>query len=226
MPTAILIRHGRTDANATAVLAGRTPGVGLDSVGKEQVLHTAQHLSSVPLDLVVTSPLERTQQTAAYILDAQIEQGRSPELRIDERFVECDYGSWTGRSLTDLSEEEMWRTVQHHPSAAAFPDGESMRAIQDRALTGIRDLNQTMPGDGIYAVVSHGDVIKAILADALGLHFDNFQRIHVEPASVSVIRYMPLRPFVVRMNDTGGHWRNLFEKEVPTTNDAAVGGGA
>jgi len=226
VPTALLIRHGRTDANASGVLAGRTPGIGLDAVGKEQVLHTARHLAEVPIDLVVTSPLERTQQTAAYVLDAQIEQGRSPELRIDERFIECDYGSWTGRGLTDLAEMDMWRTVQQHPSAAVFPDGESMRAIQDRALAAIRELNSALTEDSVYAVVSHGDVIKAILADALGLHFDNFQRIHVEPASVSVIRYTPLRPFVVRTNDTGGVWRNLFEKDKPESSDAAVGGGA
>lgn len=224
MPTVLLIRHGRTAANATSVLAGRTPGVALDEIGKEQALATAALVAPIPLARVVTSPLERTQQTAAYIMDAQIAQGRSTELHVDERFTECDYGSWSGRSLAELADLDLWRSVQHHPSTVHFPDGEAMRAIQDRALAGIREWNAHAEDSDVYAVVSHGDVIKAVLADALGMHFDSFQRISVEPASVSVVRYTALRPFVLRMNDTGGQWRSMFDSP-PKSSDAVVGGG-
>lgn len=224
MPTVLLIRHGRTDANASAILAGRTAGVLLDEVGREQAREVASLVAPVPLELVVTSPLERTQETAAFVMDAQIARGRSTSLTVDERFIECDYGTWSGESLAELAQHEMWRTVQEHPSNVHFPEGESLRGVQDRALAGIREWNQQIGETGTYAVVSHGDVIKAILADALGMHFDSFQRITVEPGSVSIIRYTPLRPFVLRMNDTGGQWRSMFEGH-HASSDAQVGGG-
>lgn len=225
MPTVLLIRHGRTAANAAAILAGRAPGVCLDDEGKAQARALAQHVAPIPLERVITSPLERTQETAAYVVDAQIAMGRSTHLHVDERFSECDYGSWSGEALSTLAEQELWRTVQQHPSAAHFPGGEAMRSMQDRALEGIRSWNQVSADSDVYAVVSHGDVIKAVLADALGMHFDNFQRLSVEPASVSVVRYTALRPFVLRLNDTQGEWRSMFDV-APTTSDAVVGGGS
>ena len=126
----------------------------------------------------------------------------------------------------------MWKVVQAHPSAAVFPgdQGESMAHMQHRAVSAIRDWNERLGPEAIYAVVSHGDVIKAILADALGMHLDQFQRIRVDPCSVSVVDYTPLRPFVGRTNDTGGSLDGLVRrpgrKRRRRTSDAAVGGGA
>jgi broad specificity phosphatase PhoE len=136
-----------------------------------------------------------------------------------------------------LAKDPLWRVVQAHPSAAVFPgpDGEPLRATQARAVDAVRDWNARLGDDATYAVVSHGDVIKAIVADALGLHLDLFQRIAVDPASLTVIRYTQLRPFLVRLNDRGGPVDDLLppkrkgrrrRKPAAAESDAVVGGGA
>ena len=200
MTTVLLVRHGLT-ALTGPVLSGWTPGVHLDERGRAQVTALGERLRRVPLAVVVTSPLERCRETADALL-----AGRSPEpaLNVDERLGEVRYGSWTGRELKELRKEPLWRVVQDHPSAATFPGGEGLAAMAARATEAVRDWNARLGPDATYAVVSHGDVIKALIADALGLHLDGFQRIVVDPASLTVIRYAALRPFVVRVNDTGG----------------------
>ena len=225
MATVLLVRHGRTRANADGVLAGWTPGVDLDDKGREQAVALAARLDPVPLATVVTSPLERTRQTADLMLG-----GRDVPVEADERVGECRYGDWTGRPLKELAKDPMWKVVQGHPSAAVFPGGEPMAAMQHRAVSAVREWNERLGADAVYAVVSHGDVIKAILADALGMHLDQFQRLRVDPCSVSVIDYTPLRPFVERTNDTGGSLAHLRPpkrgRSRRRSSDAAVGGGA
>lgn len=229
MTTLILVRHGRTKANADGVLAGWTPGVFLDEHGESQADAVAARLSVVNLAAVVASPLERTQQTADVVAAGQ---HGTVERHTDERLGECHYGDWTGRPLKELSKEPMWSVVQAHPSAAVFPgpEGESLAQMQHRAVGAVRDWNARLGEEAIYVAVSHGDVIKAIIADALGVHLDQFQRISVDPCSVSVIRYTKLRPFVLRTNDTGGDLSSLVPakgtKKRRRTSDAAVGGGS
>lgn len=221
MTTLLLVRHGRTDANAGGLLAGWTPGVHLDGTGREQVTALAARLLAVPVAAVVTSPLERCRETAAALLAGR---DATPE-HVDERLGEVRYGEWTGRPLKELAEEPLWRVVQAHPSAAAFPgpDGEPMRAMASRAVAAVREWNERLGPDATWVAVSHGDVIKAVVADALGLHLDQFQRIHVDPASLTVVRYTELRPFVVRLNDVGGTVEGLGAPAGPS--DAVVGGG-
>lgn len=220
MATVVFVRHGRTTANAGGVLAGWSPGVFLDEEGEAQAQRAAQRLAATELDAIVSSPLDRTMQTADALGASQPGAAR----HVDERLGECRYGDWTNRSLADLAEEPLWRAVQAHPSSVTFPGGESMAAMQHRAVSAIREWNAQLGDDAVYAVVSHGDVIKAVLADALGMHLDAFQRIQVDPCSVSVVRYAELRPFVVRVNDTGSDLGSLKAK--PQGSDAAVGGGA
>jgi probable phosphomutase (TIGR03848 family) len=126
-------------------------------------------------------------------------------VELDERLGECRYGDWTGRPLRKLARDPLWRVVQAHPSAVRFPGpgGETMTGMQQRAVAAVRDWNARLGPEAAYVVCSHGDVIKAILADALGMHLDMSQRIQVDPCSLSVVRYTPLRPFVLAMNDTG-----------------------
>ena len=123
--------------------------------------------------------------------------------------------------------------VQAHPSAVRFPGGESMLGMQDRAVGAIRDWNERLGREAVYVVCSHGDVIKSILADSLGMHLDMCQRIQVDPCSLSVIRYTPLRPFVLRMNDIAGDVGGLKRpsSQAPAASarqeeEAQVGGGA
>lgn len=226
MTTVLLVRHGRTKANADGILAGHLPGVKLDAQGRRQAAELAERLSDVRVPLIVSSPLERTIATADALAAFQ---RRAVVREIDERFIECKYGDWTGRKLGDLAKEPMWSVVQAHPSAAVFPgpEGESMRAMQHRAVEAVRDWNDHVGSDGLYAVVSHGDVIKAILADALGMHLDAFQRIRVDPASLSIVQYSSHRPFVVRSNDSGADLGRLLKpaKSSTKSSDAAVGGG-
>lgn len=230
MPTLILVRHGRSAANTAGVLAGRTPGVQLDDTGREQAAALPGRLAPVPLAALVSSPMERCRETMAPL--AQARDGLP--VHIDERIAECDYGDWTGRKLAELIDEPLMTTVQQHPSAAAFPGGESMRGMQTRAVEAVRDWNARVEKehgtDACWLLCSHGDIIKSVAADALGLHLDLFQRISVGPCSVTVIRYTPLRPFVLRLGDTG-ELSSLVPPEEPPGDggeegNAAVGGGA
>jgi 2,3-bisphosphoglycerate-dependent phosphoglycerate mutase len=231
--TVLLVRHGRTSANASGVLAGRTPGVRLDDVGKRQAADLGVRLAALPVAAIVSSPLERCRQTATALAGAL---ATPAPLTTDKRLTECGYGDWTGRTLKDLAKDPLWKVVQSQPSAVQFPGGESMRAMQARALEAIRQYDAEVTAShgagALWVAVSHGDVIKAILADAAGSHLDSFQRIVVDPGSVSVISYTPQRPFVVRLNEhgdlsalapkpKGGRRR----RSVPS-GDAAVGGGA
>lgn len=225
MPTLILVRHGRSTANTAGELAGWTPGVALDERGAAQAAALPGRLAALPLAEAVTSPLQRCQETIRPLLESR------PGLtaHTDDRIGECHYGDWTGRKLAELNDEPLMQVVQAHPSAAAFPGGESMRAMQARAAEAVREWNARVERDhgpdAVYLMCSHGDVIKSLVADALGLHLDLFQRISVEPCSVTAIRYTRLRPFLVRLGDTGD-FASLVPREEPPGEDAPVGGGA
>jgi probable phosphomutase (TIGR03848 family) len=228
MTTVVLLRHGRTTANAGGVLAGWTPGVQLDDSGRAQVQAVGERLAKVPLAAIVSSPLERCRQTA----DA-VAAGRALPVQTDDRLGEARYGDWTGRTIKELSKEPLWKVVQQHPSAAVFPgpEGEGLAQTQARAVAAVRGWNATLGPDAVWLACSHGDVIKAILADALGLHLDQFQRIVVDPASISIVTYTETRPFVVRVNDSGGDVSGLIPapkrgRRRKASSDAVVGGGS
>jgi len=228
----LLVRHGLTAATGT-VLSGWTPGIPLDDRGRQQAGALAARLARVPLDAIITSPLQRCRETAEVI--AVTGEGRPLAVREDERLGECHYGDWTGQPLKRLAREPLWRVVQAHPGAARFPgaDGESIMDMQHRAVSAIRDWNERLGAGAVYLICSHGDVIKSVIADSLGMHLDMLQRIQVDPCSLTAIRYTPLRPFVLRMNDIGGGVDSLRKPEPRRSRatarretDAAVGGGA
>jgi probable phosphomutase (TIGR03848 family) len=231
MATVLLVRHGLTELTGP-VLAGRTPGVNLDDRGRAQAERLAARLATVPLAAVVSSPLERCQQTAAAVA-----AGREVEVQTDDRLVEVEYGEWTGQELKKLAKLPLWRVVQQHPSAAVFPGGEALAAVQARAVAAVREWDAKVTAgnrDAVWLACAHGDVIKAVVADALGMHLDLFQRIMVDPCSVSVITYTETRPFVVRANDLGSPVDGLLppkrrrrgaKGDVPR-GDAPLGGGS
>ncbi|MGW1816475.1 histidine phosphatase family protein [Streptomyces sp. NPDC002125] len=233
MPTLILVRHGRSTANTSGVLAGRTPGVALDERGAGQAAALPGRLAALELAAAVSSPLQRCRETLQPLLDAR----PGLPLHTEEGISECDYGDWSGRKLAELSDEPLMTVVQQHPSAAAFPGGESMRAMQARAVEAVREWNARIGAehgdDAAYVMCSHGDIIKALVADALGMHLDLFQRVQVDPCSVTAIRYTRLRPFLLRLGDTGD-LASLAPREQSigadaagdAATDAAVGGGA
>jgi probable phosphomutase (TIGR03848 family) len=225
MPMLILVRHGRSTANTAGVLAGWTPGVALDERGAAQAAALPRRLAGLPISEVVASPFQRCQETIRPLLDAR------PELsaHIDERIGEADYGDWSGRKLAELEDEPLMEVVQGYPSAAEFPGGEAMRTMQDRAVAAVREWNARVErahgAAAVYLMCSHGDIIKSLVADALGLHLDLFQRISVEPCSITAIRYTRMRPFLVRLGDTGD-FASLAPREKPQGPDAPVGGDA
>jgi probable phosphomutase (TIGR03848 family) len=231
MATVLLLRHGQTSTNASGTLAGHQP-VGLNETGRAQAAAVGARLAAakLPLAAVVSSPLPRCRETLALALpDATVVE--------DERLIECRYGDWTGQPLKKLAKDPLWQVVQAHPSAARFPgvDAESMTEMATRGVAAVRDWDARMSAehgpDTVWLACSHGDVIKAIVADALGMHLDLFQRIAVDPASITAIRYTPLRSFVLRANDSGGDLagyappkRRRRVSRKPSS-DAAVGGG-
>ncbi|WP_199444100.1 histidine phosphatase family protein [Umezawaea beigongshangensis] len=226
MATVILLRHARSTANGSGVLAGRSTGVGLDDAGRAQATGLVERLKGVPVDAVVHSPLQRCQETLAPLL---ADRGLVPVA--EPALSEVDYGAWTGRALKDLLDEPLWKVVQQHPSAAVFPEGEGLATVQARAVAAVRAHDARISAEfgprAVWIACSHGDVIKSVLADALGVHLDGFQRIVVDPCSVSVVQYTETRPFVLRVNDNGGDLSGVVPPpEHAPSSDAVVGGSA
>ena len=225
MATVLLVRHGRTTANATGLLAGRTAGVSLDDHGRDQAARTGDRIAAVPVVKAVSSPLDRCLETAGAIVDRQ---SSAPPSSVEDELTECDYGEWQGRRLDELAKEKLWQTVQSQPSAVVFPGGESMTGMQARAVAAIRRHDAAVEAEhgpgAVWVAVSHGDIIKSVLADALGMHLDMFQRLEVGPASVSIVTYGASRPRVWASNTDSGDL-SWLAKSVPS-GDAAVGGGA
>jgi probable phosphomutase (TIGR03848 family) len=226
--TVILLRHGRSTSNTAHVLAGRSEGVELDDKGRQQAAELVDRIGDLPIRAVVSSPLLRCRRTVEPLAAAL---GVEPVF--DDRFAEVDYGEWTGRKIADLVKEPLWGVVQAHPSAAVFPGGEGLAQVQARAIAAVRDhdsrLAEQHSGDALWLACTHGDVIKAVVADALGLHLDGFQRVSADPASMSVIRYTLLRPLVLHVNHTGARLTSALTA-APSPNgeappgDAVVGG--
>lgn len=231
--TVILLRHGRSTSNTAHTLAGRSEGVDLDDRGREQAQALVDRIGELPIRAIVRSPLLRCERTVEPLAAAL---GLQPI--VEERISEVDYGAWTGRKIGELVKEPLWSVVQQQPSAAVFPDGEGLAAVQARAVAAVREhdrrLAELHDGDALWVACTHGDVIKAVVADALGTHLDSFQRITADPASMSVIRYTAVRPFVIHVNHTGAQLTSALlakppkaegenDDEVPP-DDAVVGG--
>ncbi len=226
--TVILLRHGRSVSNTAHTLAGRTEGVELDEKGIGQAAALVGRLADMPIKALVRSPLLRCRRTLEP-LAAALEL----EPVIDERLAEVDYGQWTGRKLGELVKESLWSVVQQQPSAAVFPGGEGLAQVQARSVAAVREhdrrLREEHGGDALWVACTHGDVIKAVVADALGTHLDSFQRITADPASMSVIRYTAVRPFVLHVNHTGAQLASTLTAPPPAEDggadgDAVVGG--
>jgi probable phosphomutase (TIGR03848 family) len=221
--TVILLRHGRSTSNTAGILAGRSEGVDLDDKGREQAAGLIDRIGDLPIRAVVTSPLLRCRRTVEPLAEALC-----LEPLIDDRLAEVDYGEWTGRKIGELTSEPLWRVVQAHPSAAVFPGGEGLAQVQTRAVAAVREHDRRLAlqyggangGDALWVACTHGDVIKAVVADAYGMHLDGFQRVTADPGSASVIRYTTLRPFVLHVNHTGARLSAALRAGPPPKEEA------
>lgn len=227
LTTVLLVRHGLT-AVTGKILLGWTPGVGLDDRGRRQAADLTRRLAGIPLAAIVSSPLDRCRQTAEAIASARPEGPAAPagrqEVEVDDRLGECRYGDWTGQELATLAKDPLWAVVQSHPSAVVFPgpEGEALRDTQARGVAAVREWNARLGPDATWLLCSHGDVIRTVVADALGMHLDMYHRITIDPCSLTVIRYSERRPFVRRINDIGGDVAELLPAP-PTAPSAADG---
>ncbi|SDS68447.1 Histidine phosphatase superfamily (branch 1) [Brevibacterium siliguriense] len=234
MPVIVLLRHGLSSANVSGILAGRAPGVSLTDEGARALRANLELLPHRRFAHLLHSPLQRCEETATIAAEtADFER-----VCVDEAVIELDYGAWTGRSLEELGQEPLWETVVKTASQARFPGGESITEASDRSTARVRELvaqlreeeradgeNKvaagTGTGDGKPApprwamIVSHGDIIKAIIADALGMPLDDFQRLSVAPGSFTVIDFSGDRPVLAAMSVTAAG----------LAQSAAVGGG-
>lgn len=201
MTRVVLIRHGRSTANADGVLAGRAAGIRLDEAGRDQATRLREALASAPVAAAYSSPIERCLETA--------QLAGFPDPLVVEGLTECDYGRWTGLRLDELRSEAVWDTIQADPGSVTFPDGESMRDMFDRVTGVVGDLAARHADDETIVVFSHGDPIKAVLAHAFGIGIDRFQRVHVNPAGVSVIEMRDDRTLVLCVN-AGGDLSDLI----------------
>ena len=196
--TVYLVRHGRTPSTGK-VLPGRAPGLNLSEEGLAQAQRAAERLGELTKKpvAVYASPLERTRQTAAPIARAL-----GQRVRVAKGLLECDFGTWTGKSLATLSKKPEWRTVQSNPSSFRFPNGESFAEMAARTWETIQQLAQAHEGQAIVCV-SHADPIKAVLSQAAGAPLDMFQRLSVAPCSISTLVLSGASPMVLNINTTG-----------------------
>ena len=198
----VLIRHAHSEANAAGILSGRLPNVHLSEKGVEQSEHLAVRLGNFPVANLRVSPMERCFETISpWINSIVLPNNPKFEPIIDQELTEVDYGTWSGKKLAVLSKHKLWKIVQESPSRMYFPNGEGIAQMQSRAMTSVHEAVSTK-AKGSAVIVSHGDVIKSIVASALGMHLDEFQRIVIDPASISILDFSTTKPRVLLLNDS------------------------
>ena len=223
MTRILLIRHAHSVANQRGILAGRTDGVVLTDEGMSQSEGLAKRLAGSKISKIHISPLERCHLTMAPLVKSIPSKDR-PKIVVNEDLSEVDYGKWTGKKLSALYREKLWKVVQNRPSAMYFPAGEGLAHVQVR---GMRALHSAAAEGGLQVLVSHGDVIKSIVAGVLGAHLDNFQKIVIDPASVTVLDFDGTDFRVLTLNNTStpiADFAKTSDKKRPVK--ALLGGGS
>jgi probable phosphoglycerate mutase len=220
----VLIRHAHSEANAAGILSGRLPNVHLSEKGVAQSENLAVRLGNFPLSSLRISPMERCFETISPWINSVVLANYpkfQPEL--DPNLTEVDYGTWSGKKLAMLSKNKLWKIVQESPSRMYFPNGEGIAQMHARAMTSVHAA-VSAKGKGSAVIVSHGDVIKSIVASALGMHLDEFQRIVIDPASVSIIDFSTTKPRTLLLNDSRTVVTELLVE--PKRSKNLLGGGA
>jgi probable phosphoglycerate mutase len=220
----VLIRHAHSEANAAGILSGRLPNVHLSEKGVAQSENLAVRLGKFPVSSLRISPMERCFETISpWINSVVLPNYPKFQAELDPNLTEVDYGTWSGKKLTTLSKNKLWKIVQESPSRMYFPDGEGIARMQARAMTSVHQA-VSAKGKGSAIIVSHGDVIKSIVASALGMHLDEFQRIVIDPASVSIIDFSTTNPRTLLLNDSRSVVTELLVE--PKRSKNLLGGGA
>jgi probable phosphoglycerate mutase len=220
----VLIRHAHSEANAAGILSGRLPNVHLSEKGIVQAENLAVRLGNFPVSNLRISPMERCFETISpWINSVVLANNPKFEPIIDPELTEVDYGTWSGKKLIALSKNKLWKTVQESPSRMYFPHGEGIAQMQARAMTSVHQA-VSAKGKATAVIVSHGDVIKSIVASALGMHLDEFQRIIIDPASISILDFSSTKPRTLLLNDSRSVVTELLVTPKRTKN--LLGGGS
>ncbi len=229
MAIVLLLRHGHSTANAAGILAGWTDGVGLTDTGRTQAERVAARLATLTVVRAVTSPLQRCRETVEAVLPALT-------ATVDERLGECHYGAWTGRHLVEAAKDPLWRTIQDDPALATFPAseqfrGESLGEMAQRVVGGVRALDAEVESEhgrgAVWVAVSHGDPIKAVVAEAVGAGVAGLQRVRVDPGTVTAIHVTARRMVLLASNTAEGDLASLVALPVHhDAGDSTVGGAA
>lgn len=222
MARLVFIRHAHSTANDAGILSGQLPGISLSKKGKKQAELLVDRLGSSHFDSIRVSPMQRCEETIAPWLKSGYSRGLK-SYEIDEALIEVDYGTWSGRKLSSLSREKMWKIIQEKPSAVQFPEGERIKAMQKRALTSILQALEDKK-NGTHLFVSHGDVLKAVVASLLKIKLDDFQSLVIDPASVTIIDFDGSKSRLLAFNDTHSPIAPMTTMEKSTK--MLLGGGA
>ncbi|CAB4745482.1 unannotated protein [freshwater metagenome] len=217
----ILIRHAHSIANEKGLLAGRSQGITLSKSGTRQAVELKKRLGNLKFGQIRISPLERCFATIEpWLIATAVSEDA---VIVDQGFTEVDYGDWTGKKLMALSLKKEWRIVQKTPSQMIFPNGEGLLEVQARAKKSLLE-SIKKAGNGLVLVVSHGDVIKSLIATALDLDLDKFQKIVIDPASISVLDYSKGNFRLLHLNDSTSNFEHLAKSK--RSSKTQVGGGA
>jgi len=181
MATIYLLRHAESSANNAGILAGRLPSISLSRAGKVQSRAIVKTLKDLEITHIYSSPIQRCLETIE-----PFAKSSNSKVTSAPNFIEMDYGDWSGRKLSALRREKLWKSIQKRPSTVRFPNGESFQEMQARIQKGLNDLARKHK-KGRVLIVSHGDPIKVVIASALGMNLDDFQKIVVDPASLTII---------------------------------------
>lgn len=197
MTILLLIRHASNDYVKEGRLAGRTPGVHINAQGQREADDLARRTAHLPIQAVYSSPLERAIDTANAVADCH----KLP-VQIVEGLIETEAGEWTGKKLSELNTTDTWKAIQMSPIGVKLPGGESIDEVQKRMVAAIEEIRKKHP-DGVVSIVSHADPLKSVVAHYLNLDLNQFQRIVVNPASVTVLSVDDKGAALLRSNDTG-----------------------
>ena len=222
MARIILLRHAHSIANESGILAGQLPGISLSKKGSQQAIDLVDRIGKVSFDSIRMSPMQRCQETLAPWLESAHSNGLKRFI-LDEKLIEMNYGSWSGKKLNSLAKQPLWKIIQKTPSKVEFPQGERMTAMQKRAVASVEEAVLER-SKGTHWFVSHGDVIKAMVGSLLRMKLDNFQSLVIDPASITMLEYDGDSARLILFNDNLTHLEGSLSGSRPKK--MLLGGGA
>ena len=196
MTILLLIRHASNDFVKEGRLAGWLPEVHLNAQGQREADALARHLNHVAISAIYSSPLDRCMETATAVALCQ----KLP-IHVRDELGEFRSGDWQGKKVDELKDTDTWKQLQSQPSGVRLPNGETIDEVQKRMTAMIDAIIKQHPNE-VVAVFSHADPLKATIAYYLKMNLNDFQRIVISPASVTVFFFGENGAHLFKLNDT------------------------